>query len=90
MARIPTIAVALLCLICVLALCIAPSVDIPQTTLKSLQMIALLMFALAAGAFLLADRVFLAFLGRILDMNRIAAPARGSLPPLETNCVRQC
>ncbi|WP_158749700.1 hypothetical protein [Acidobacterium sp. S8] len=90
MARILTIAVALLCVICVLALCIAPSVDIPQTVLKSLQVIALLIFSLVAGTLLLADLVRLAFLVRSLEDNRVVASILGPLLPLEISCVQQC
>jgi hypothetical protein len=91
MARSAKIIVALLCIACVLALCIAPYVDIPVTALRSLQTILLLMFALA-GALVLAD-VF--SFGSSLVPRPILKASRPSrmrsfLPPIEANCVQQC
>ena len=90
MARIPTITVALLCLICILALCIAPAVDIPQTILKSFQMIAMLMLILVTGAFQMADLALLSFPGRSFAMEHLIGMVRSPQPPLATNCVQQC
>jgi len=90
MARAINIAAALLCLVCVLAVCIAPSVDIPDTTLKSLQIILLMMLILIAGVFKLAGIADLALRSRSFSVGRPAALVRSSVPPIQTNCVQQC
>ncbi|HVW77893.1 MAG TPA: hypothetical protein VHB45_09780 [Alloacidobacterium sp.] len=91
MARIFTIAVALICIVCVLALCIAPSVDIPQTVLKSLQIIALLMFTLIASAYLVAAVLRLATFLQQANLGASWEPSPQSpLTPLQVSCVQQC
>ncbi|MGC1297345.1 MAG: hypothetical protein WA869_20130 [Alloacidobacterium sp.] len=90
MARAINIAAALLCVISVIALCIAPSVDIPDTTLQSLQAGLLMMLILVAGAFLRAGIVDLAPLPSSFGVGRQAALVRSPLPPIQTNCVQQC
>jgi hypothetical protein len=90
MARFTKILVALLCIVCVLALCIAPYVDIPVTVLKSLQ-IALMMLLLLAGAgSLVSGWLFLlTFFRRGKTIGR--APIIPVLIlPIQTNCVQQC
>lgn len=92
MARSAKIIVALLCIVCVLALCIAPYVDIPVTVLKSLQVVLLLMFALLAGA-LLSANLFLFYLTLVkpdTGQVRHTISTRLFLLPIETNCVQQC
>jgi hypothetical protein len=90
MMRFTKIVVALLCIVCVLALCIAPYVDIPVTVLKSLQILLLLMSSMAAGALTLASlfhRVSTRYL--ILRVGYETRIQPLSLP-FETNCVQQC
>lgn len=84
------ITIALVCIVCLLALCIAPWVDPPETTLKSLQIILLLMASFIAGLFVLAGipalawRLLLGMVGfqilRIPDLRL----------PREKTCVQQC
>jgi hypothetical protein len=90
MARVINIIAALLCLICVLALCIAPSVDIPDTTLKSLQIAFLMMLILFAGVFQLAGMVDRVLLSHCFYVGAPCALVRSPLPPIQTNCVQQC
>ena len=92
MVRSAKIIVALLCITCVLALCIAPYVDIPVTVLKSLQIVLLLMFSLAAGAlFLISTFLFQLALFRYA-IRQVSLPTLiiTFLLPIETNCVQQC
>ena len=91
MARSAKIIVALLCITCVLALCIAPYVDIPVTVLKSLQITLLLMALLLAASFLLVN-VFLSHLAWFRYVARTGQTilTRPFLLPIETNCVQQC
>lgn len=90
MTRAVKIATVLVCIVCLLALCVAPWVDPPETILKSLQVILLLMSALVAGLFLLTDILPLqlqVFTG-IVRSNPLPIP--GLLLPSEINCVQQC
>jgi hypothetical protein len=90
MARGINIGAALLCLICVIALCIAPSVDIPDTTLKSFQIIFLMMLTFIGGVLLLSGIVHLALLSHRFSVGQQAALIRSMLLPIQTNCVQQC
>lgn len=90
MVRSAKIVVALLCIVCVLALCIAPYADIPASALKSLEAVLLLMLSLATTALLEAY-----LFHRVLF--RIASPRTGHtaqpcplLLPIQTSCVLQC
>jgi len=79
----------LICIVCLLALCIAPWVDPPETVLKSLQVIFLLMSALVAGLHMLADT--LPVPSRPLGMKSTnIPPIPDLLLPSETSCVQQC
>jgi Na+/H+ antiporter NhaD/arsenite permease-like protein len=88
--RFAKIVVALLCIACVVALCVAPYVDIPVTVLKSVQVVLLLMLTMVAGALLLGG-LFHQVLARcaVIRSDRTAF-IRSLIPPLETNCVQQC
>jgi hypothetical protein len=91
MTRSVKIMVALLCIVCVLALCIAPYVDIPVTALRSLQTLLVLMFALA-GALVFIDSSILG-LGlspRALLRPHNAASCLFFVLPIEASCVQQC
>jgi hypothetical protein len=91
-AKTATVLVALLCIVCVLALCIAPYVDIPVTALKSLQIALLMMLALAGSAALMAQGLFfrLAMPASEALPGDFAAPLRPRMLPIECNCVQQC
>ena len=91
MTRCAKIVVALLCVVCVLALCIAPYVDIPVTVLESLQTAILLMVLLLAASVLLAN-ILLSHLARFQQVARASYTTlnRPILLPLEKNCVQQC
>jgi hypothetical protein len=89
MAQAVKIITALLCMACVVALCIAPWVDPPETTLKSLQVILFLMFAFVACALLvpglLPQEMLLAIWVR--PASRLASHLKFLR---QTNCVQQC
>lgn len=89
MARYIKIVVAVFCIVCILALCIAPYADIPVTVLDALQFVIMLMFAMLGGVLLLAW-IFRRVLGSpvILRAER-KAPTRSLLLPIETTCVQQ-
>ena len=74
---------------CVVALCIAPWVDPPETTLKSLQVILFLMFAFVACALLVPG-----VLPREMLLAIWVRPAQRLASHLkflrQTNCVQQC
>jgi hypothetical protein len=89
MARTIKVVVALLCLTCVLALCIAPWVDPPETTLKSLQLIFFLILTFAACAFWLAGLLPLtsqSLAEPVPDICRLIP----NLLSRETSCVQRC
>jgi peptidoglycan biosynthesis protein MviN/MurJ (putative lipid II flippase) len=50
MVRAVKVVLALLCIVCVLALCVAPWVDPPETTFRALQIILFLMSSFAVFA----------------------------------------
>ncbi|MGC2606055.1 MAG: hypothetical protein WA419_10935, partial [Silvibacterium sp.] len=79
------------CITCVLALCIAPYVDIPVTVLKSLQTAILLMVLLLAASLSLASLLFfrLVVFRQVERISHITL-IRSLLLPIETNCVQQC
>lgn len=90
MVRSLKIFVALFCIVCILALCIAPYADIPLSVLKALQVVIMLMFALIGSLLLLLGpytQVLADFMALRVDRR---APTRSPLLPLETNCVQQC
>lgn len=90
MVRFAKIVVALLCITCVLALCVAPYVDIPLTVLKSLQVILLLALSLVAGVLLLLNLFHQVQILYALARWHHTAVFRSLLSPLQTNCVQQC
>jgi hypothetical protein len=51
MARAVKFAVVMVCMLCILAVCISPLVDLPATNLRSYQMAVILLGGLVAGAF---------------------------------------
>ncbi len=91
MGRTINIAAALFCLVCVIALCIAPSVDIPDTTLKSLQIILFMMLTLTGGVYLFAGIIHSSTsVGSSLSIGKPAALFRFPPFPIQANCVQQC
>lgn len=89
MVRSIKILVALFCIVCILALCIAPYVDIPVTVLDALQVVIMLMFAAITSLFLVA-RLFSQVLSGSAEPLYIRKSPTRSLLPIETNCVQQC
>lgn len=88
MSRPLQIIVALLCIVCVLALCIAPYADIPLTVLKALAVVIMLMFALVS-AMLLLTGAFQLVLQPVTLRARRKSPMRSLFSPIDTNCVLQ-
>ncbi len=89
MAQVVKIITALLCLVCVIALCVAPWVDPPETTLQSLQIILFLMFAFVACALLAAGMLPLE-IPLAYRIRHALRPAPHPKLPIQTNCVQQC
>lgn len=90
MARSVKVVVALLCIACILAFCIAPYAEIPATALRSLQAMLLLILALAAATLRPAGR-----LRRVADVpsplrTAHADPPCPLLTPIQAGCVLQC
>ncbi|MGB7189251.1 MAG: hypothetical protein WBD10_03890 [Acidobacteriaceae bacterium] len=90
MLRYIKIFVAVFCIVCILALCIAPYADIPVTVLEALQVVIMLMFALITSL-LLATGLFYQVLGGSAEpLYRRKPPIRSLLLPLDSSCVQQC
>lgn len=92
MAKAIKFAVVAICLICILAVCIAPLVDLPATSLRSYQAAAALLWGLVAIAFSLSF-----FLLKSLTNIRITSskPIRRKIewridPPLKLSTILQC
>lgn len=90
MVRFFRIFVAVLCIVCILALCIAPFADIPVTVLKALQVVILLMFGLTSSILLLAGMFHQTRSQEVTLRADCESPTRHLLLPLETNCVQRC
>ncbi|HSY72546.1 MAG TPA: hypothetical protein VK729_13110 [Silvibacterium sp.] len=90
MARAVKIISALLCMVCVIALCVAPWVDPPETTLKSLQVILFLMFAFVACTLLFAGMLALEVLLVCRRLWHVPRLVQHLKLPIQTNCVQQC
>jgi hypothetical protein len=90
MMRFAKIFVALLCIVCVLALCVAPYADIPVTILKSLRILLLLMFSLAAGALTLVSLFHWVSIRYVITRVDHKTHIQPLSLPFETNCVQQC
>lgn len=81
---------ALVCIVCLLALCIAPWVDPPETTLKSLQIILLLMTSFIAGLFVLAEILTMVWRLHFRTAGFQILPIPDLRLPREKTCVQQC
>lgn len=90
MVRFLRIFVAVLCIVCILALCIAPFADIPVTVLKALQVVIMLMFGLMGSILLLAGIFHQTRSHDVTLRADCKSPTRWLLLPLETNCVQRC
>lgn len=89
MVRYIKIFVAVLCIVCILALCIAPYADIPLTVLKALQVVIMLMFALMGAVLLLTGAFYQTVLQQLVLRAERQSPIRSLFLPIETNCVLQ-
>lgn len=89
MARYIKIFVAVLCIVCILALCIAPYADIPLTVLKALQVVVMLMFALVGAMLLLSGAFHQLVLQQVVLRADRKSPTRSLFSPIDTNCVLQ-
>ena len=81
--------VALICLICVLAICIAPEVDLPDTVLRARQVILLLLLAVVALASLSSRQAPASSLN-IGSVSFETAPCLWLLLEPERKCVFRC
>jgi len=91
MAKVTRVAATIFCLLSVLAICIAPCVDLPDTSLRSNNQFVLLLCCLMAGAFLLVRRVRKSTnpAGGI-PLTQIERKKCSVIHPLYTTCVLQC
>lgn len=92
MARAFKFAVVALCLLCIVAICIAPLVDLPATNLRSYQAVVMLLWGLIASAFVLAFS-----LSRLISGPRVASPIPfrrkmewWTQPSLALSCILRC
>jgi len=91
MAKAIKFAIVAVCLLCILAICIAPYVDLPATNLRNYQLALVMMWSLMASAFCLilsASRLFLRVCAMLFTL-----PRQKILPlalPIQTSCVLQC
>jgi len=91
MARAIKFAVVAVCLLCILAICIAPLVDLPATSLRTYQLALVLMWSLMASAFCLilsASQLFIRICATLFTL-----PRRKILSltlPIQNSCVLQC
>lgn len=90
MSRSVKVVVALLCIACILAFCIAPYAEIPATALRSLQAMLLLILALAAAALQSPGRLHRAVPVMFRLRTAHAAPPCPLLLPIQAGCVLQC
>ena len=91
MAKAIKFAIVAVCLLCILAICIAPYVDLPATNLRTYQLALVMMWSLMASAFCLILSVSRLFL-RVCAM-LFTLPRQKILPlalPIQTSCVLQC
>lgn len=91
MARAVKFAVVLMCLLCILAVCISPLVDLPATNLRSYHLAAMLLWGLVAGAFslILLARNPLVHIEELFSglMDRPKWPIE---PPMQVSAVLRC
>jgi hypothetical protein len=90
MVRSIKIFVAVFCIVCILALCIAPYADIPASVLEALQVVIMLMFALIGCVLLVAGLFYLVMVRSAEPLHIGKAPRRWLLLPIDSSCVQQC
>ncbi len=90
MVRSIKIFVAVFCIVCILALCIAPYADIPASVLEALQVVVMLMFALLTSVLLAAGLFYLIMVCSAEPLYIRKAPTRSLLLPIDSSCVQQC
>jgi hypothetical protein len=90
MVRSIKIFVAVFCIVCILALCIAPYADIPASVLEALQVVVMLMFALITAVLLVAGLFNLVMVRSAEPLYIRKAPKRWLLLPIDSSCVQQC
>lgn len=88
--RFAKVVVALLCIVCVLTLCIAPYVDIPVTVLESIQIVLLLVACWAAVELSFSDLLNVMFALQANVWRGRASHMHILFPPFEKSCVLQC
>lgn len=89
MVRYIKIFVAIFCIVCILALCIAPYADIPVSVLDALQFVVMLMFAMVGSVLLVAAAFQQVLVSQVFLRADPDAPTRSLLLPIETTCVQQ-
>lgn len=88
MARVIRFAAAVFCLLCVLAICIAPLVDLPATNLPSGHMVLLLIWCFIASAVIGIWRGFEpVHVPRGIWFGRYVREKKYRFGPLDTNCI---
>jgi hypothetical protein len=92
MAKAIKFAVVAICLICILAVCIAPLVDLPATNLRSYQTAAALLWGLIAIAFALSFSALKSLANiRIISSNPIRRKIEWQIDPhLKLSTILQC
>jgi hypothetical protein len=89
MAKLIRVAVIILCVLSVLAICIAPLVDLPATKLPSGLLVVLLMCWLVASSVVTKTRKLVHLSAGIwFDLPEQAL--QYVLQPIDNNCVMQC
>jgi hypothetical protein len=92
MAKTIKFAVVAVCLLCILAICIAPLVDLPATNLRSYQAAAALLWGLITITFSLAFAALKSFASiRITSSKPIRRKIEWRIePPLKLSTILQC
>ena len=85
------VSIAVVCLICVIAICIAPSVDLPDTTNRALQAAAMILWSLTALVVLVWTLVGAVTSQTQRSREEFAWAALLALSPnRKTRCVQRC
>lgn len=91
MAKAIKFATVAVCLLCILAICVAPLVDLPATNLRTYQLALVLMWSLMASAFCLILSTSQLFIRVCAILFTLPRPKPLSLSlPIQTSCVLQC
>jgi hypothetical protein len=88
MARFIRVVAAVFCTLCVLAICIAPLVDLPDTNLRSYNLAMLLLFSLMAGVtVLVTETIKPANPSTGIRLAYLERKKHYQLPPIDINSV---